>query len=138
MSVLLDTCVVSETYKADPEPTVIAKVAALGESAYISVITIGEMLKGAELLAEGRKQSDILARLDQLQNDFGPRILPVDLEIARLWGQLTAHAQRRGRQIAAPDGLIAATARHHSLPVMTRNVDDFTPTGVQVENPWPE
>ena len=138
MSVLLDTCVVSETYKDTPEPTVIAKVAALGESAYISVITIGEMLKGAELLAEGRKQSDILARLDQLQNDFGPRILPVDLEIARLWGQLTAHAQRRGRQIAAPDGLIAATARHHSLPVMTRNVDDFTPTGVQVENPWPE
>ena len=138
MSVLLDTCVVSETYKADPEPTVIAKVAALGESAHISVITIGEMLKGAELLAEGRKQSDILARLDQLQNDFGPRILPVDLEIARLWGQLTARAQRRGRQVAAPDGLIAATARHHGLPVMTRNVDDFTPTGVQVENPWPE
>ena len=138
MSVLLDTCVVSETYKDTPEPTVIAKVAALGESAYISVITIGEMLKGAELLAEGRKQSNILARLDQLQNDFGPRILPVDLEIARLWGQLTAHAQRRGRQIAAPDGLIAATARHHGLPVMTRNVDDFTPTGVQVENPWPE
>ena len=138
MSVLLDTCVVSETYKDTPEPTVIAKVAALGESAHISVITIGEMLKGAELLAEGRKQRDILARLDQLQNDFGPRILPVDLEIARLWGQLTARAQRRGRQIAAPDGLIAATARHHGLPVMTRNVDDFTPTGVQVENPWPE
>ena len=73
----------------------------------------------------------------QLQTNCGPRILPVDLEIAHLWGQLTARAQRQGRQIAAPDGLIAATARHHGLPVMTRNVGDFHPAGVRVVNPWP-
>ena len=47
-----------------------------------------------------------------------------------------AGAQRRSRRIAAPDGLIAATARHHGLPVMTRNVSDFTPAGVEVVNPW--
>ena len=138
MSALLDTCVVSERYKANPEPAVLAAVAALGKNAYISVITIGEMLKGAHQLAPGSRQRELLARLDELQDKFGPYILPVDLEIARLWGQLTAHAQRRGRQVAAPDGLIAATARHHGLPVMTRNVGDFTPTGVQVVNPWPD
>ena len=138
MNALLDTCVVSETFKFGPERTVITRVSALGEGAYISVITIGEMLKGAELLAAGSRQSELLVRLDKLQDDFGPRILPVDLAIARLWGQLTAHAQRQGRQVAAPDSLIAATARHHGLPVMTRNVRDFTPTGVQVVNPWPE
>ena len=138
MSALLDTCVVSETYKKNPEQAVIAKVEALGQNAYVSVITIGEILKGARQLAPGSKQRDILERLGKLQDTFGPRILPVDLEIARLWGELTAHAQHRGRQIAAPDGLIAATARHHGLPVMTRNVSDFTPTGVEVVNPWPE
>ena len=138
MTVLLDTCVVSETHKVKPEPAVKAEVTALGEDAYISVITIGEILKGARQLAPGSKQRDILARLGKLQDDFGPRILPIDLEIARLWGELTAHAQRRGRQVAAADGLIAATARHHGLPVMTRNVSDFTPTGVEVVNPWPE
>ena len=138
MSALLDTCVVSETYKETPEQAVIATVEALGENAYVSVITIGEMLKGARQLAPGRKQREILAKLENTQDDLGPRILPVDLEVARLWGELTIHAQRRGRQIAAPDGLIAATARRHDLPVMTRNVSDFTPTGVEVVNPWPD
>ena len=138
MKILLDTCVLSETQKANGEPAVQLAVEALGKDAYISVITIGEILKGAELLAEGRQQRRLLAWLDKVQDDFGPRILYIDPEVARLWGQLTAHAQRRGRQIAAPDGLIAATARRHSLPVMTRNLDDFTPTGVKVENPWPE
>ena len=136
MSALLDTCVVSERYKAKPEPAVMAAVAALGENAYISVITIGEMLKGAHQLAPGSHQRELLARLDELQGEFGPFILPVDLRVARLWGQLTAVAQRQGRQIAAPDGLIAATARCHDLPVMTRNVDDFLPAGVEVVNPW--
>ena len=136
MRALLDTCVVSETFKPAPEQTVLASVAELGRDTCISVITIGEILKGAVLLAEGSRQRDLLARLAKLQADLGPRILPVDLEIARLWGQLTAHAQRQGRQIAAPDGLIAATARHHGLPVMTRNVGDFLPAGVRVVNPW--
>ena len=137
MSALLDTCVVSETHKAKPQEEVEAAVAALGDDAYVSVITIGEMLKGALAMAAGRRQDRILAALDKLQRDLGPRILPVDLAIARLWGQLTAHAQRQGRQIAAPDGLIAATARHHGMPVMTRNVNDFLPARVQVVNPWP-
>ena len=137
MKILLDTCVLSEIRKANGEPAVKSAVDAQRENAYLSVITIGEILKGAELLAQGRSQRVLLAWLENVQSEFGARILPVDLEIARLWGELTAHAQRRGRQIAAPDGLIAATARYHSLPVMTRNVGDFTPAGVDIVNPWP-
>ena len=137
MSALLDTCAVSEGHKERPESAVMTAVDALGENSYISVVTIGEILKGAELLAEGAARRKLLAWVDNVQEEFGPRILPVDLEVARLWGQLTAHAQRQGRQIAAPDGLIAATARHHGLPVMTRNVNDFLPARVRVVNPWP-
>ena len=138
MSALLDTCVVSETFRDQPVQAVMDAIAALADDAYISVITIGELLKGAELLSEGHKQRRILGQLDKLQHDWGPRVLPVDVEIARLWGRLTAYARRQGRQIAAPDGLIAATARCHRLPVMTRNVNDFLPAGVQVVNPWPD
>ena len=137
MKTLLDTCVLSETRKASGEPAVKSAVEALGKDAHVSVITIGEILKGAHLLAEGRSQRTLLAWLEAVQGEFGPRLLPVGVEVARLWGHLTAHAQRQGRQIAAPDGLIAATARHHGLPVMTRNVADFLPAGVQIVNPWP-
>ena len=138
MSAMLDTCVVSELDRVDAEPRVRSAVRDLGEDAHISVITIGEILKGTQLLAPGRRQRKLTTQLGALQDDFGPRILHVDLEVARLWGHLTAQAQRQGRQIAAPDGLIAATARHHGLRVMTRNVDDFTPMGVKVVNPWPD
>ena len=138
MKTLLDTCVLSEARKASGEPAVKSAVEALGKDAYISVITIGEILKGADLLAEGRSQRELLAWLEAVQRGFGPRILPVGVAVARLWGRLTAPAQRRGRQIAAPDGLIAATACVHGLPVMTRNVGDFAPAGVEVVNPWPD
>ena len=138
MKILLDTCVLSEIRKANGEPAVKSAVEAHRENAYLSVITIGEILKGAALLAQGRSQRRLLAWLEGLQSEFGPRTLPVDVEIARLWGELTARAQRGGRQIAAPDGLIAATARRHGLPVMTRNVGDFAPAGVEVVNPWPD
>ena len=138
MSALLDTHVVSEIRKPNGDPTVKSAVAALGGGASISVITIGEISKGAHRLAPSQRQRELLAWLDRLQNDFHRRILHVDVRIAQLWGQLTARAQRQGRQIAAPDGLIAATALHHELAVMTRNVNDFAPTGVQIVNPWPK
>ena len=138
MRALLDTCVVSETHKPNGELRVTSAVANLGDRAFISVITIGEIYKGAHGLAPGQRQRDLFAWLDRLQNDFRQRILQVDAPIARLWGQLTARAKRRGQHIAAPDGLIAATALHHEMAVMTRNVKDFAPSGVEVVNPWPQ
>ncbi len=138
MRALPDTCVVSEVHKPNGEPRVKSAVADLGDRAFISVITIGEMYKGAHGLVPGQRQRDLFAWLDRLQNDFRQRILQVDAPIARLWGQLTARAKHRGQQIAAADGLIAATALHHEMAVMTRNVKDFAPSGVDVVNPWPQ
>ena len=57
------------------------------------------------------------------------------LKTSRIWGELTAAAQRVGRTVRAGDGLVAATARRHGLHVMT-NVADFEPTGVLLLNPW--
>ena len=67
---------------------------------------------------------------------YGERILPIDAETVRVWGESTAAAQKNGRIVSASDGLIAATARRHGLRVMTRNVDDFAPMGVMIVNPW--
>jgi toxin FitB len=76
--------------------------------------------------------------LHTLERQYADRLLPVDLETSRLWGELTAAAQKTGRIIHAADGLIAATARRHSLYVMTRKTGDFESAGALTLNPWAE
>ncbi|MGE3821623.1 MAG: PIN domain-containing protein [Isosphaeraceae bacterium] len=76
------------------------------------------------------------AWLASLEREFSERILPIDAETGRIWGELTAKASKKGGVIAAVNGLIAATALRHGLRVMTRNEMDFRATGVGVINPW--
>ena len=64
---------------------------------------------------------------------FGPRLLPIDVAIAERWGQLLASA---GRPLPVIDSLLAATALHFELRLVTRNVDDFQFLGLEVINPW--
>jgi predicted nucleic acid-binding protein len=137
MKVLLDTCVLSELRHPKGHPEVRRAVAALDEKElFLSVISIGEILKGISLLAEGSRKHALASWLDTLERDYGDRILSVDRDICRRWGELTARAQRAGRPVSATDGLIAATALHHGLQVMTRDTADFEPTGVSLLNPW--
>lgn len=137
MSTILDTCVVSELYDDEAEPAVVQRVDELGADAYLSVITIGELFRGTQKLVPGRRQRGLLDALRRTEQRFAQRILPVDTEIARVWGRITAETQGIGREVGEADGLIAATALHHGMAVMTRNVRHFAPTGVEVVNPWP-
>jgi toxin FitB len=137
VSVVLDTCTVAEIRKPKPDEAVVAAVRALpDEQLFLSVLTVGEIAKGICLLAAGKKRSELTTWLAGLESQFSERILPVDAETCRLWGELTARAQKKGKAIAAVDGLIAATALRHGLQVMTRNEADFKASGVRVINPW--
>ena len=137
MRVLLDTCVISEIRRPEARPAVRDALARLPEDdTYLSAITLGELASGVARLVEGRRRRELAAWLDGLETTYAERILPVDAEVARLWGELDANARRIGRPVGVQDGLIAATARRHGLHVMTRNVDDFSPTGTLVVNPW--
>ena len=137
MRVLLDTCVLSELRKPKVHPGVRQAVDALSdEELFVSVISIGEILKGISLLRESSRRGALEAWLKALERDYGDRLLSIDLETSRLWGELTAAAQKAGRVVHATDGLIAATALRHGLHVMTRNTADFEPTGVLLLNPW--
>jgi hypothetical protein len=106
------------------------------EDLFVSVISIGEILKGISLLRESSKRRALETWLKTLERDYGDRLLSIDLETSRLWGELTAAAQKAGRVVHTTDGLIAATALRHGLHVMTRNTADFEPTGVLLVNPW--
>lgn len=126
-----------EIRRPEGAPEVKESVRALAESdAFLSAITLGEIASGVARLREGRRRRELSAWLDGLERGFAERILPVDAETARLWGDLDAAARRAGRQIGVFDGLIAATAVKHGLRVMTRNVSHFAPTGVLLVNPW--
>jgi predicted nucleic acid-binding protein len=105
---------------------------------YVSVLSIGEIAKGIALLGAGQKKKNLSSWLVALETQFGGRILEVDVETARIWGELTARAQKTGVVIPGPDGLLAATALRHGLHVMTRNTRHFEASGALLINPWPD
>jgi predicted nucleic acid-binding protein len=135
--VLLDTCVLWDLRHPHGDASVRRAVDACdSESLFVSVLSIGEIAKGIALLRESRRKRALQSWLQTLERFYGDRLLPVDLETSRIWGELTAAAQKAGRTVPATDGMIAATARRHGLHVMTRNAADFELTGVLLLNPW--
>lgn len=103
---------------------------------FLSVITVGELAKGVALLTAGKKQESYADALSRLEQDYEDRILPIDTETGRIWGELDAARKKAGRPLAVTDGLIAATAVRYGLHVVTRNVRDFEGTGTLVIDPW--
>jgi toxin FitB len=138
MSYLLDTNAISEWVKPRPDPGIARWLDEVDEDrTYLSVITLGELRKGVDRLANGRRR-DRLGRwlTTDLSDRFGNRMLPVDAIIADEWGRLLACADAAGTAIGGIDGLIAATAKVHQLQVVTRNVAHFRHAGVEVISPW--
>jgi len=136
---LLDTNVISELIKPKPDPKVVKWIEATEEELmYLSVLTIGEIRKGINLHPDSGKRAKLEAWLaSNVWARFEDRILPVNGAVAERWGLLTAKAKtEKNHKLPVVDGLLAATAQHHDLILVTRNVDDVTPTGVQLFDPW--
>ncbi len=137
MKVLLDTNVLCEARRPEGNPLVRARLAAgEEEDQFVSVISLGEIAFGTARLKPGKRRRELEEWLAQVERYFADHLLPIDCDIAHLWGDLTARAAKAGRTLHTADGLIAATAIHHGLRLMTRNVKDFEATGVLVINPW--
>ena len=135
--VLLDTCVISELQRPQASAAVHARVAELdSEDTFLSVITLSELVKGIGLLAPSVRRRELERWLLGLEQRYSEHLLEVDPEVSRLWGEMTAHAQRAGIIIPASNGLIAATALRHGLHVMTRKTKHFAATGVPIIDPW--
>ena len=135
---LLDTNCIFELVRPEPEPRVVEWMEAADEATlYLSVLTVGEIRKGLAGLAQGKRRAHLETWLAvELQARFAGRILPMDAAIADRWGLIAAEAKRRGKALPIIDGLLAATALHHNLTVVSRNASDFTNAQVQVLNPW--
>ena len=135
MSYLLDTNVLSELRRKVPDAGVVDWFARRPASTlYLSVLTLGELRKGIEGVADAARR---MALTDWLETDlprfFAGRILAVDVQVADRWGRLVAAA---GRPLPAIDSLLGATAAHHGLRTVTRNSRDFADLGLELVNPW--
>jgi predicted nucleic acid-binding protein len=135
---LLDTNVISELVRRKPEARVAAWVEAADEMLlHLSVLTVGEIRMGIVSLPNTSRRMALGAWLDgELAVRFTGRILSIDEGVADRWGRLTARAETGGRRLPVIDGLLAATALHHNLTLVTRNTKDVAATGVPVFNPW--
>ncbi len=137
MSILLDTCVVSELIKPAPDARVISWTEATPQDlCFLSAITLGELVDGLTRLPSGKRREHLLVWFEGLVSRYQSRILPVDAAVARRWGTLSGELRRRGVITSMADGLTAATALLQGLKIATRNSADFKPFGVQIVDPW--
>jgi predicted nucleic acid-binding protein len=135
VSYLIDTNVLSELRRKAPDTQVVQWFARRPVATlYLSVLTLGELRKGIDAMADAARRLSLLDWLEtELPAFFAGRILPIDAAVADRWGRIVAQA---GRPVSAVDSLLAATAAQHGLVLVTRNLRDVQDLGVPVLNPW--
>lgn len=138
MTTLLDTNVLSELLRSEPQPAVLAWFASRpAESLYVSAVTQAEMLLGARILPKGKRRQTLEAALQAtFDEDFAGRILPFDTGAARPYVDIISSRRAVGRPISQFDAQIAAIAKHAGAELATRNITDFEGCGVALINPW--
>ena len=135
MSYLLDTNVLSELARIQPNPRVVEWFREIPSDAlHMSVLSLGEIRRGVERLAASARRERLRIWLEsELPDWFEDRVLVIDAAVADRWGRLLVEA---GRPVPAVDSLLAATALYHELRFVTRNTTDFAYPGLDVVDPW--
>ena len=135
MNYLIDTNVILELVKKTPNIKVLNWFKKTpDECLYISILTFGEIRKGIEMLDSTKCKEQLRAWLEhELPNWFGERVKEIDVGVADRWGRLQAEMERPAPVI---DSLLAATALHSDMAIVTRNITDFQFPQLQTINPW--
>ena len=135
---LLDTNILSELRRPKPEPKVLAFVAAQPlERLFVSAVTFAEIRFGIELLGDPHWRAELTDWLiHKLRPMFEQRVLAVSEDVMFKWRLLVEEGRKAGYTFSQPDLIIAATALHHGLTVVSRDITDYTRAGVPVINPW--
>lgn len=136
--ILLDTNVMSEPLRREPQPRVIEWIDAQPmETLYLSAITVAELRAGVALLPAGKRRAGLQANLEKrVLPLFAGRVLPFDLPCTQAYASLVAKARAAGLAIATADAFIAAIAAANGFAVATRDTSPFEAAGVVVIDPW--
>ena len=136
---LLDTCILSEYIRKQPEMKVIQWLdLQLEDSLFISAMSIGEIKKGIVKIesSQPQKSKKLNDWLSSLVERFEPRIIALDRQILIQWGELCGNFEKSGRKLPVIDSLIASTAIANELTLVTRNEGDFNDIEFSLYNPW--
>ena len=135
---LLDTNVLSELRRPKPEPKVTAFIADQPlESLFISTVTLAEIRFGIELLPDASRRSELNDWLSvKVRPLFEQGVLEITEDIMLKWRLLVEEGRKVGHTFSQPDLIIAATAQHYGITVVTRDTADYAKARVAVLNPW--
>lgn len=138
MAYLLDTCTISEMITVQPNANVLSWFQSQNEKKlYLSIITIGEIEKGIYQLLPSKKRTSLETWLfDDLVPSFQRRLIEIDRTLMTTWAKMIADLKSKGVIRPSFDSLIEATALHHQLILVTRNVKNFQQSQVTILNPW--
>lgn len=135
--IILDTNVVSEAMKPEPNPAVRAWLNDQAiETLYLSSVSLAELLFGIAALPLGKRKDMLAQTLDGLTGLFRDRVLPFDVDAARHYAELAITARVAGRGFPTPDGYIAAIAASRGFIIASRDTAPFEAVRVKVINPW--
>ena len=135
---LLDTNILSELRRPKPEPKVLAFVAGQPiDLLFVSTVTLAEIRFGIELVPDATKRAELNDWLaHKVRPMFDQRALPVSEDVMFKWRLLVEEGRKSGHTFSQPDLIIAATALHHGLTLVSRDTADFEKARVPLLNPW--
>lgn len=136
--IVLDTNVISELWKAAPEPNVLAWIDAQAvETLYLSAVTVAELRFGLAAMPTGKRRSIYQERLErEVLPAFTGRVLPFDLDASQAYAELMVRARAAGKAIGKADGYIAASAAARGFTIATRDTSPFKAAGLNIIDPW--
>ena len=135
---LLDTNVLSELRRPKPERKVLEFVGGQPlDLLYVSAVTLAEIRFGIELVSDASRRADLKDWLaHKVRPMFEQRVVAVSEDVMFKWRLLVEDGRKAGHTFSQPDLIIAATALHHGLTVVTRDVSDYQKARAPVFNPW--
>ena len=138
MAFLIDTNVISETFRPHPDSRVLEWVSRqMADDLFLAAVSLGELVRGARRVKDGAKRERLAHWINHdLVTQFQGRILPFDREAAVIWGTIMGEGDRSGRPKPMADAQIAAVALRHGLTLATRNIRDFRDMEVVLIDPW--
>jgi predicted nucleic acid-binding protein len=133
--IILDTNVISEMMRPEPDPTVLAWVEAAG-MVHTTAVTVAEVEYGIARLPDGRRKERLAVLAAEVFTDFSSLIVPFDARAAHRYAEVVAGRERDGAPIAAADAQIAAICVSREATLATRNTRDLRDTGIGLIDPW--